>query len=471
MKSIMSYFILDNEYTLTYIVWFVESFSVKDFDGLEKLIYLFLQYCSRLGIIAKRKYLEAFLKTDGKASILEYNIKLETMAQLNYGDVSALEQAYKIIAAAMFSYYDEVSKQDMTDRQFKVDMDAWMNEQKKSLYQKSITNNFPRFQEGDRADDIADDLQLELSRIKDTYDVKKLDSLDFLRSIERSNINDGKSRLICKTGIPVIDGTNGGIYEEDIITMTGLTGSGKTRFAMRVAYNCVVLYNQDVRIDTLELSITQIKNMLVAMHVITLFRGEVKIPDSSMTKGELSEEQMKYYLAARDDLFGNPKYGKFYINGDKLEVDNFYSKSTTWLRLHKSVKIWLVDYAGNTKISPAYGRWIDKAGMIEILYESARDLGKMTGCAFFILNQYNQEGAKKARAGKAIDQGDIQGGQTVHKWTTFNLYTTQTPEQLAANRMNMSCDKARFAKYFSNVPFNMDLAISYFRQLKKEVGN
>lgn len=467
----MAYFINETEFTLTYIVWFVESFSVKDFDGIEKLIYLFLQYCARLGIIARRKYLEAFLKTDGKASILEHNIKLETMAQLNYGDVSALEQAYKIIAAAMFSYYDEVAKQDMADRQFKVDMDSWMNAKKNALCQKSITDNFPRFQEGDRPDDIVDDLQIALARIKETYDVNKLNSLDFLRQVNRDNEDDGKSNLICKTGIPIIDGSNGGIYEEDIMTMTGLTGSGKTRFAMRVAYNSVVLYNQDIRIDSLELSSTQIKNMLVAMHIITLFRGEVKIPDSAMTKGELSEEQRKYYLAAKDDLFNNPKYGKFYIITDRLEVDKFYSKAMTWLRLHKSVKLWIIDYAGNSKVSPNYGKWVDKADMIEILYESARDIGKMTGIAFFILNQYNQEGAKKAKAGKAIDQGDIQGGQTVHKWTTFNIYTTQTAEQLAANRMNMSCDKARFAKYFSNVQFSMDLAISYFKQLKKEVGN
>lgn len=475
MPTIFIWFTLEAELTLTYIVWFVESFSIRDFNGLEKLLYLFLEYCSRLGIVAKRKYLEAFLKTDGKSSIFEHNIKLDNMTQYNYSDASGLEEAYRVISSAIFTYYDKVIAQDMTDRLFNVDMDTWMNNQKKALLQKTMTDNFPRIIEGDKADDIMSDIQLDLDRVQLTYDKKKLDSLEFLHGSTGEYSGAGKSKLLCKTGVPVIDGSSGdsggGIYEGDIITMTGLTGSGKTRFAMRVAYNAAVMSAISVRIDSLELTRSQIENMLVAMHIVTLFRGEVKIPDSAMTRGELSPEQMKYYYAAKEDLFNNPKYGKFFIFDDKLEVDLFYKKAKTWLRLNKDVKVWFIDYAGNVKVSPLYGRYMDKAGMIETLYETVSDINKLTGSAFFILNQYNREGAEKARAGKKIDQGDIQGGQTVHKWTTFNIYTTQTPEQLAANRMNMSCDKARFVKYFSQIPFEIDLAISRFTQLKKEVVN
>lgn len=475
MTTIFIWFTLEHELTLTYIVWFVESFSVKDFSGLERLLYLFLEYCSRLGIIAKRKYLEAFLKTDGKSSIFEHNIKLDNMMQYNYSDASGLEEAYRVISSAMFTYYDNIMTQDMSDRLFKVDIDTWMNNQKKNLLQKTMTDNFPRIVEGDKSDDIMADLQLDLERIQISYDIKKLDSLEFLHGSTGEDRGAGKSKLLCKTGIPVIDGSSGnsggGIYEGDIVTMTGLTGSGKTRFAMRIAYYAAVMCSISVRVDSLELTIAQIENMLVAMHIVTLFRGEVKIPDSAMTRGELSPEQLKYYHAAKEDLFNNPKYGKFFIFHDKLEVDLFYKKAKTWLRLNKNVRLWFIDYAGNVKVSPLYGRYMDKAGMIEMLYESVSDINSLTGSAFFVLNQYNKEGAEKARAGKKIDQGDIQGGQTVHKWTTFNIYTTQTPEQLAANRLNMSCDKARFAKYFSNIPFEIDLAISRFTQLKKEVVN
>lgn len=472
MKLIIIYFITESDLTLTYITWFVESFSIRDFSGIEKLVYLFLQYCARLGITAKRRYLESFLRTDGKASIFDYNIKLENMGQYDYSDASALEAAFRVISSAILAYYDEVAKQAVEDRVFKVDIDTWMNSQKRVLLQKVMYDNFPRLQEGDRPDDIMEDLNIEIGRISDTYDVKKLDSLDFLRPVDINDIESGKSRLICKTHIPCIDGSGeGGIYEEDIITLTGLTGSGKTRFAMRIAYNAAVLDMKSVRVDTTELSKQQIENMLIAMHIVTLFRGEVKIPDSYMTRGELSDEQLSYYLAAKNDLFNSNKYGKIYIIDDKIYVDKFYKKSMSWLRLHKDVQLWLIDYAGNVKISNEYGRWIDKAGMIEILYETARDINKTTHIAYFILNQYNKSGADKAAAGKKIDQGDIQGGQTVHKWTTFNIYTTQTPEQLAANIMNLTCDKARFAKRFNNVPFKNDLAISKFTQMKKEVVN
>lgn len=469
MKTILKYFMMENEKTLTFIVWFTESFSVHDFEGLERLVYLFLEYCSRLGIIAKRKYLDAFLRTDGKSLVYEHGIKLDSMGPLDYNDPSALEEAYRLIAAAMFAYCDEVEKHDLQDSTFKVDVDSWMNVQKKQLLTKTVSNNFPRIQSGDTADDIIIDLQAELERIADTFDRTKLNDLDFIRTAESSDKK--ASTLIGKTHIPAIDSTLRGIHERDIVTYTGLTGSGKTRLMMRVVYNIAVLEKKSVRVDSLEMDKDQIENMLIAMHIVTLFRGDVKIPDSLMNDNELDDVQLQYYNAAKEDLFNNKNYGTIYIYDGELYVDLMYKKAIAWLRLNKDVKFWAIDYAGTCRWSVTSKQFVIKADIIDKLYDTVRSIGKATRCAFWINNQYNKEGAEKARAGKRIDQGDIQGGQTVHKYSTFNIYSTQTPEQQAVSMLMMTNDKGRFAKRFTNVPFDADLAISMFRQKQKEITN
>lgn len=142
MQSIFKYFTVEEDKeTALRIIWFVDSFPAKEFSGLDKFIYFYLEYCARLGIVAKRNYLNAFLRTDGKRLILENNIKLDNMAAYDYTDPAALEEAYRVITSTTIQFYENAIAQDITENEFKVVMDTWMKNQKLKLLKLSMTNN------------------------------------------------------------------------------------------------------------------------------------------------------------------------------------------------------------------------------------------------------------------------------------------------------------------------------------------
>ena len=66
-----------------YVYWFVRQFSPKNFNGIDRLLMCFLCYCAKLSIVPCRKWLEAYLKVDGKQDIKQHNIKVETNIQPN----------------------------------------------------------------------------------------------------------------------------------------------------------------------------------------------------------------------------------------------------------------------------------------------------------------------------------------------------------------------------------------------------
>ena len=283
---------------------------------MDKFIYFYLEYCARLGIVAKRNYLNAFLRTDGKRLILENNIKLDNMAAYDYTDPAALEEAYRVITSTTIQFYENAIAQDITENEFKVVMDTWMKNQKLKLLKLSMTNNFPRASQGEDVDEVTADLMSDLEAIQNNYNEQKLEELDFLGNKASANkVGSGEMIFISKTHFPAIDGDVGGIFKSMILTFTGLTGSGKSRFIFRCfGYVAAVFFKVSVRIDSLELTKSQVENILIAMHIATLFK--VKIPDSLMNKDALDETQLRYYHAAKEDLFNNKegKYGSIYIS-------------------------------------------------------------------------------------------------------------------------------------------------------------
>ena len=97
MDKLLRWFIVGDKANI-YLDWFVSTFSSEDFNNLDKLMYVFLQYCTNLGLVPKRRFLEVFMATEGKQVIKEYKITVDTLENFDYKDARALEEAYRIIA-------------------------------------------------------------------------------------------------------------------------------------------------------------------------------------------------------------------------------------------------------------------------------------------------------------------------------------------------------------------------------------
>jgi hypothetical protein len=470
MNKIYKYFTVDLPITVSYINWFSKNFPVHEFKGVNMVLYLFLEYCSTLGIVAKRKYLLVFLSTDLKKFVRQYNIRVEALtANFNYDEITAFEQAVQVISTATVDAYDsfcDVAVEE--DDNFKVFLAEFMNTNLKDRIMTIFTEQFTKMNQGTDALTVAEDTRTSLSDVKQIYDIKKISDLDFLtgNKSEKSDTEE-KARLISKTGLPAIDDDYGGIFSKALITFAGQPGSGKTRFLLFIfIYPALVQYKIGVRLDSLELAEYEIKNILVSIHIANLYK--MKIPDRDINRDDLSAEQKKIVESARIDLFESNKYGRFRISTEYLIVENMFDDAINFFKTNRDVEIWAVDYVGRIKSNP-----VDKFSRKQtpqIIDESlviGKDVAKKADiCAIFV-NQFNDDGNKAADMGKPIMVGHIQGGQAVQRHSDYDIAITATQDQFAAKLRMISTTKVRAADGFHFVPLQTDLAIARYTQINR----
>lgn len=455
------------------IAWFTSRFEETEFEGVDKILVLFLKYCSWLGICAERQYLEAFLITEGKKNIKKYNIRLDTMELLNYNEPGSLEEAFRIIAQATLNKYDVCMQEELTDRTFKVDMVTFMAEQKTRRVQQVLANAFPRLTNGDDIDDAIGEMQDEVNKISKIYDKDYLDKLDFMEGKQTKPDDLKRQRFLFKTQLPCIDADKGGMYSKQMWTLAGSPGSGKTRIAaIHWAYQAA-MKGIDVLFDELELEEMEVINILIAYHIAVIYNGKIKIPDREMNQGELSEQQKHIYEAAKIDLFESGKYGKIVIRTENLIVESLEKDMYTYLKHNKNTQLWIIDYVGLIKSKPTglYTKHLQKYEIITEAFELIKDIAKIADIGVLALNQYTDEGNKAVAAGKSVLPGYMQGGQVVQRHSDYDIAMGMTEEQKIANMRTLSTVKVRAAKGFQMIPYVVDLAISIFRQMKQDATN
>lgn len=454
-----------NNLSRIYCSWFSKVFDVKDFRGLEALMVAFVKYCNSLGVVPSKDYLESYLKVDGKKDIKKYNIKTDTMGSYNYNEISQLEESYRILSEASMTVYDDYISNDIEDKDFKIYANELLSDMKKEQSEKLIIDSYTKLNEGFDVDEVSDILRSNLFNVMNKYNNKDLKRLG---NATGGNKEEKGMRFICKTGIPVIDGITGagGIYTSLIYTLTAQPGGGKTRFGeIHFAYQVMVQAKEDVIWYETELSERQTKNILIAYHIIIMFNGRVKIPDSILNKpDEMTEQQKQYYEAAKIDLFESGKYGKFFFF-EQCVVEEMEDEIVPLIENYK-VGLLAIDYMGLIKSKPEdkYHRKV-KYEVITEAYELVRDLLKVYDIAALCINQYSDEGISAAYAGKTIRPGHIQGGQIVQRHTDFDMHLTYTEEQKLANVRSYSNTKSRgSAGTNGNVLFSVDLSVSLFKQ-------
>ncbi len=468
MRGIFKWFTQDD--SCARLSWFVDQFDEEMFDGVDKLLLLFLRYCADLDIPAYPKYFSVFMETEGKRSIRKYGVRLPMMENFNYSDPVALEEAYQVISAQAHTVFEDYCQEGLEDRTFKVDAKAYIDRHLNEKIQSAISESFVSLSAGGSPEDVADELIYTLDRVRAVFDSNSLAKLDFLEGRKTSTSNKKETmRKLFDTGIPCVDGDSGGMFSKQVWAFSGSPGSGKTRVAACYWAYPAMIAGLDVLFDELELSSVEVENMLIAHHIIQLFGGEIKIPDSEMNRGNLSAEQWKYYNAAKFDLFDSGRWGKITIRTDDLVVENFKKDTYSFLRRNRNTQLWIIDYAGLAKSVPIgkYAGRKDKYEVITELYEGAKDIAKTADIGVLVLNQFGKEGCEASLAGKRIMPGHVQGGQIIERHADYDIAMCMTEEQENASMRTFSTIKKRSAKGFQFVPFVIDAAVTILRQINQ----
>lgn len=474
MNSIFKWFV-DDELSPAYITWFVESFSIDCFTGIDKLLYCFLKFCDDLTLPAKKKYLETFLLSDGRGLIKKHNIRLESFSQFDYKDPAAFEEAFRVISQTAITTYELYSSVDLTDHTFKVDMYDFIQSEKRNILQEALTTAYTDLT-SKSSDDTSEELAYKLDLLKEQFDTSKLEDLEFLTrnkvvmQSEEQDVNQtrtGTMRSIFYMGLPCIDEDLGPVKSKQIISIVGTPGGGKTRLAMiHSAYMCAVKSKKGVLIDEYELSANEIENIFIAYHIVNLFKGKVKIADRSMNNNALSREQLQYYQAAKDDLFHSGKYGRILIYDKRRVIQKMERQMLSFFKHNSDIELWVIDYAGMwlSEKQDKYDKDLSRAEYINAGYDTVKSILKTADVASVIVNQYNKEGIRDNDAGKIPTFDGVQGGNTVSYYSDYVVAMTNTPEQELAHISLLSTMKKRAAAGFRAVEIRKDLAVSLFTQ-------
>lgn len=467
MKKIFKWFTVEGGSGLadSYVHWFTSIFKPDDFSGIDRLLFCFIRYCATLGVIPKSQFLDSYLTVDGKSDVKKYNIKTDTMSTYDYKQVSQLNEAFTIIVQQAKTTFVDYMNEDLTDRDFKIDVYTFMTKRRSAALQDVLMNIYPKLTDGSDMDDITNDLMSSVADIQDSYDTSKISDIDFAPSTGVHGNQDNE--YVCNTGIPAIDGDIGGIYTRLIYTFNAQPKSGKTRFALSSWVYPVLMSGKDVIFYEAELTKSQVENILIAYHITRLYRGRIKIPDSLINKyKDLSDEQKQIYESARIDLFESGRYGKFYFR-KPFVVEKFRDEIVSINRAsNNNVRLVVCDYMGLAQSEPGdkWERRKEEYQIISDAYKSIGNLRDVMNSAFLCINQYNDKGIDAAYAGKEIRPGMVQGGHIVQRHTDYDLNMTYTEEQYLAGVRSLSAGFVRGAAGFSGALLSVDLSVSIFKQ-------
>lgn len=446
-----------------YVQWFNSMFTPRDFRGIDSMFACFITYCAKLNIIPSRSTLESYLKIDGISDIKKYNVKIEDLQGHDYNELSQLMEATSVLTQLTVAEYNAYITEDLSGRNFKVDMYDFMSSIKSESISLAIMNALPKLQDGSNISEVSNVLRSKLLSIDKVYDTDKIKDVDF----QSKDSEDEKMEFICDTGIPCIDADIGGSYTRMITTINAQPAGGKTRFAMiHWVYRTMVKAKKDALVYELEMTKTQLKNMLIAHHITKLYNGMIKIPDSLMNRADgMTEEQRQIYEAAKIDLFESGKYGNLIIKEECI-VETFKDECTAILTANRNIKLVAIDYMGLIESQPVdkFDRRKEQYQIITDAYVVMRKIVRKMNVGAVCINQYNDQGIDAAYAGKPIKAGYIQGGHIVHRHTDYNLDLTYTEEQKLAGVRGLAQSKSRGAAGFRGVLLQTDLSVSIFRQ-------
>lgn len=452
--------------SLGYAMWFVDSFPSAEFSGDELMFWHFLDYCARLSVPAKQKYLDVWLSIDALKLMLSENIKVPGCETINFTDPVAVETAFRTTCDVLRDDFTTLLSMDIDVEDFPVDMSRFINTRKGERLVACMTKSFNIMNDTDDATKAAEYCSAELNMIELIYDETILEDLE---DEVRYQVDDNLK--ITDWGLPAVDNDSHGIFGGQCVGIEAQPGAGKTRLAIgHLAYNAAVYNHKDVLYWSFEQDVGELKAMLIARHVHTLFN--LTIADELIFHNLVPEDLKQYVEAARIDLFESGKYGKLVLLCEVPYVESFIKRLRTLNQLKGPFDLIIMDYMGlmesNATGYSSYSR--DRYLIIADAYKYSKRYARKTKKGVVCVGQFNDNGIRAGEADKKILTDMAQGGIAVYRNTDYNIAISYTDEMEARQQRRISQPKKRSTVGFGTFMTNTLLGCCVYQQVaSKEV--
>lgn len=468
MDNIFGYFIpgehADSK-RLAYAGWFVDSFPKTEFEGDELLFWYFCDFCVNLDVPLKFKYLETWLSTEAKKVILADSIRVPGCEAMNYTDPLAFENAYRISCDVLKDDYNVLERMQLDVNDFPVEVASFISKKKKERLTACLSKTFNLLSDTEDSEKAADFAMTEMNLIEDIYDEEILEDL----GIQTAG-KDKPVEFVTDTGLPAIDQDCGGLYKRQVIGIEAQPGTGKTRFNQgHLVYRAMTLYKKNCLCISLEQDAEELKAMLIARHVFTLFHKVVN--DAMIYRNTVPEDLKQEVEAARLDLFESGRYGKCVCRYENFNVEDFRQRLKNLDRMLGPFDLISIDYMGLFESKPGpFKKAMSTAEIISEAYKLFKRFCKRNNKAGVAVGQFNREGITAGLADKAITTDMAQGGLNIYRHTDYNIAISMTEEMRAKGQRRFSQPKVRSSAGFGTFITDTKLGICLFKQVvRKEV--
>lgn len=184
-----------------------------------------------------------------------------------------------------------------------------------------------------------------------------------------------------KTGFTDLDELTSGLQKSDLIILAGRPGMGKTAFALTLAANAAVNYDQKVAFFSLEMSADQLVQRILSI------RSEVKL--YNIRTGKLSQDDLNKITWACETL----KQAPLYIDDNSdLGISELMSKARK-LKSTSGLDLIIVDYLQLMRT----GKEENRAVAIGAISRGLKILAKDVGVPIIALAQLSRKAEEKGR--------------------------------------------------------------------------
>lgn len=231
-------------------------------------------------------------------------------------------------------------------------------------------------------DEVLQDAERDIFAIADDQIRDSLKPIDQFVSPLLARLNERKDGITgIRTGITELDQLTNGLQKSDLIILAARPGVGKTSFALTIAANAAINYNQNVAFFSLEMDGVQLAQRLLC--------SQAQIDQSKLRNGFLNAEEKRRLIAAVTPINQAPLYVD--DNAD-LGIMELMSKARQLKRKGK-LDLLIIDYLQLMKT----GKEENRAVAIGAISRGLKILAKEMQVPVIALAQLSRKVEEKGR--------------------------------------------------------------------------